>query len=246
MSSVNKLNFNISGFYTYGKRHYLLMLIMICTSVFAYAARPTHKIADEGEQVNLEKLIPAQFNDWQIVNMASQIVNPETAAALDKIYAQTLSRVYENAQGQRIMLSIAYGRDQSDSVGAHAPEGCYSGQGFAVNSILKGQLNTDYGNIPVLRLLAIKSNRIEPITYWLTTGKKVGYPGWETKKIKLQYALSGSIPDGLLMRVSSITSSVTETDIDQAYVLQNRFTNDLLTGVSPTQRLRLTGQIGKS
>lgn len=227
----------------HSKRHYLLMLIMVCTSLFAYAARPTHRIADEGEQVNLEQLIPQQFNDWRILNLSSQIVNPETAAALDKIYAQTLSRVYENGKGQRIMLSIAYGRDQRDSVGAHAPEGCYSGQGFAVNSILKGQLNTAFGDIPVLRLLARKSDRIEPITYWLTTGKKVGYPGWETKKIKLQYALIGSIPDGLLMRVSSITSSIEETDINQAYALQTRFTNDLLTGVSPSQRLRLTGQI---
>ncbi len=223
------------------KRHYLLMLIMICTSVFAYAARPTHKIADEGEQVNLEQLIPAQFNDWRMLNMASQIVNPETAAALDKIYAQTLSRVYENGQGQRIMLSIAYGRDQTDGVGAHMPEGCYSGQGFAVNSIVKDQLDTGAGSIPVVRLLARKSNRIEPITYWLTTGKKVGYPGFETKKIKLQYALSGSIPDGLLMRVSSVTASTDSTDINQAYDLQTRFANDLLAGVSPSQRLRLTG-----
>lgn len=227
------------------KRHYLLMLVMIGTSVFAYAARPTHKIADEGEQVNLEQLIPAQFNDWRTLNMASQIVNPETAAALDKIYAQTLSRVYENGQGQRIMLSIAYGRDQTDGVGAHMPEGCYSGQGFAVNSIVKDQLDTGAGSIPVVRLLARKSNRIEPITYWLTTGKKVGYPGFETKKIKLQYALSGSIPDGLLMRVSSVTASTDSSDVNQAYDLQTRFTNDLLTSVSPSQRMRLTGNINK-
>jgi EpsI family protein len=227
------------------KRHYLLMLIMISASVFAFVARPTHKIADEGEQVNLEQLIPAQFNDWRMLNMASQIVNPETAAALDKIYAQTLSRVYENSQGQRIMVSIAYGRDQTDSVGAHLPEGCYSGQGFAVNSILKDQLATGAGTIPVIRLLAKKSNRIEPITYWLTTGKKVGYPGWETKKIKLQYALSGKIPDGLLMRVSSVTASTDRTDIKQAYDLQNRFSNDMLTSVSPSQRMRLTGNINK-
>ena len=210
------------------KRHFLLMLVMICTSVFAYAARPTHKIADEGEPVNLEQLIPAQFNDWRMVNMASQIVNPETAAALNEI-----------------MLSIAYGRDQTDSVGAHAPEGCYSGQGFAVNSIVKDQLTTGTGQIPVVRLLARKSNRIEPITYWLTTGKKVGYPGWETKKIKLEYALSGSIPDGLLMRVSSVTASTDSSDVNQAYDLQTRFTNDLLTSVSPSQRMRLTGNINK-
>lgn len=227
------------------KRHYLLMLVMVCTSIFAYAARPTHRIADEGEQVNLERLIPVQFNDWQMVNMASQIVNPETAAALDRIYAQTLSRVYENGQGQRIMLSIAYGRDQTDGVGAHMPEGCYSGQGFAVNSIVKDKLDTGTGDIPVVRLLARKSDRIEPITYWLTTGKKVGYPGWETKKIKLQYALSGSIPDGLLMRVSSVISSIDSENISQSYALQTRFANDLLAGVSPSQRLRLTGQADK-
>jgi EpsI family protein len=94
-------------------------------------------------------------------------------------------------------------------------------------------------------LLARKSNRIEPITYWLTTGKKVGYPGWETKKIKLQYALSGSVPDGLLMRVSSVTASTDRTDIKQAYDLQNRFSNDMLTSVSPSQRVRLTGNINK-
>lgn len=216
---------------------------MLCTSVLAYAARPTHKIADESEQVNLEQIIPQQFNEWRIVNMSSQIVNPETAAALNKIYAQTLSRVYENAKGQRVMLSIAYGKDQSDSVSAHMPEGCYSGQGFAVNNVSRHALNTQFGDIPVLRLLATKSNRIEPITYWLTTGKKVGYPGWETKKIKLQYALNGSIPDGFLMRVSSITSSVDSTNIDNAYALQKSFTTDLLAGVLPNQRVRLMGKI---
>ena len=223
-------------------RYVALMLIMICTSVFAYAARPTHRIADEGQKVDLENLIPQQFNDWRIVNMSAQIVNPETTAALSKIYAQTLSRVYENARGQRIMLSIAYGRDQSDSVGAHLPEGCYGGQGFAVNSIEKSQLSTSFGRIPVMRLLASKSNRIEPITYWLTTGKKVGYPGWETKKIKLQYALNGSIPDGLLMRVSSIAPSINALDIDAAFSIQKTFADDLLATVSPQQRLHLIGK----
>ncbi len=223
-------------------RYIILMLIMVCTSAFAYNVRPTHKIADEGEKVDLENLIPQQFNEWRIVNMAAQIVNPETAAAISKIYAQTLSRVYENAKGQRIMLSIAYGRDQSDSVGAHLPEGCYGGQGFAINSIEKTQLSTAFGSIPVIRLLASKSDRIEPITYWLTTGKKVGYPGWETKKIKLNYALKGSIPDGLLMRVSSLAPSTALEDIEATYAIQKIFAQDLLTSVSPLQRMHLIGK----
>ena len=225
----------------HNKRNYILMLIMMSVAILPILVKPTHRIADEGQAVDLEKIIPKQFNDWQQLEMVAQIVNPEMSAALREVYAQTLSRTYANAKGERIMLSIAYGKDQSDSVSAHAPEGCYSGQGFAVQSIVQGRLNTTYGDIPVSRLLASKSDRIEPITYWLTTGNKVAYPGWDTKKLKLQYALERSIPDGLLMRVSNVVASSDTQDVNAAYQLQTRFAADLIAGVSPSQRLRLAG-----
>ena len=174
--------------------------------------------------------------------MATQLVNPEVEAAVNEIYAQTLSRTYVNANGQRIMLSIAYGEDQSDSVGAHLPEGCYGGQGFDVTDIYRGNLKTPYGDIPVSRLLASKSQRIEPITYWLLTGVKVAYSGWETKKAKLHYALRGIIPDGLLVRVSSITDTANSLDVNNAYYLQTRFTQDLLASVSQQARTHLMGK----
>lgn len=228
------------------KIHYILLLLMVFASILGMSLRPTHRIIDDSEKVKLETLIPKQFNDWQLVEMGAQLVNPQTEAAVNAIYAQTLSRTYVNGQGQRIMLSIAYGEDQSDSVGAHLPEGCYGGQGFEVANITRGKLATDFGKIPVSRLLASKNERIEPITYWLTTGEKVAYSGWETKKIKLQYAVQGVIPDGLLMRVSSITDSATALEIKNAYALQARFTQDLLATVSVKQRLRLMGAVEKT
>ena len=215
---------------------------MTLASILGMSLRPTHKIINDSEKVELETLIPKQFNDWRLMEMGVQLVNPQTEAAINKIYAQTLSRTYVNDQGQRVMLSIAYGEDQSDSVGVHLPEGCYGGQGFNVTNITLGNLTTLYGNIPVARLLASKSERIEPITYWLTTGEKVAYSGWETKKVKIQYALQGIIPDGLLMRVSSIVDSPADVELNSAYTLQTRFTQDLLASMPQKNRLRLIGR----
>ena len=224
------------------KIHYILLLLMTLASILGMSLRPTHKIINDSEKVELETLIPKQFNDWRLMEMGVQLVNPQTEAAINKIYAQTLSRTYVNDQGQRVMLSIAYGEDQSDSVGVHLPEGCYGGQGFNVTNITLGNLTTLYGNIPVARLLASKSERIEPITYWLTTGEKVAYSGWETKKVKIQYALQGIIPDGLLMRVSSIVDSPADVELNSAYTLQTRFTQDLLASMPQKNRLRLIGR----
>lgn len=222
---------------------YILLMLMIIASLLGMSLRPTHKLVNDSEKLILDTLIPKQFNDWHLVDMAAQLVNPEVEAAVNKIYAQTLSRTYVNANGQRVMLSIAYGEDQSDSVGAHLPEGCYGGQGFDITNNARGLLKTPYGDIPVSRLLASKNQRIEPITYWLTTGEKVAYSGWQTKKVKLKYALQGIIPDGLLMRVSTITDTADSLDINNAYDLQARFTQDLLAFVPQQQRIHLMGKV---
>jgi len=47
------------------------------------------------------------------------IANPEQEAQINKIYNQTLTRTYVNPTGERIMLSIAYGGDQTDNMAVH-------------------------------------------------------------------------------------------------------------------------------
>ncbi|HYN53797.1 MAG TPA: EpsI family protein [Methylotenera sp.] len=217
-------------------KHLLIGLAMFCSAGLAVAMKPTIIFADKNEKIDLEVIIPKQFNDWRQEDMVSHLVNPEEQAAISKIYAQTLSRSYINAKGERVMLSIAYGKDQSDSVGVHLPEGCYGGQGFAIQGNIQGFLKTTFGEIPAARLIATKGDRIEPITYWITVGEQAVYDGWDMKKVKLKYALKGIVPDGLLMRVSSITP-----DINYGYTLQNRFAEDLLATLSPSQRIRLMG-----
>ena len=59
-------------------------------------------------------------------------MDPGQKALLDRLYEQQLSRTYENAQGYRIMLSIAYGGNQRDELELHKPEVCYVAQGFVL------------------------------------------------------------------------------------------------------------------
>lgn len=215
----------------------LIAVLMVATSGTAMALRPTHRIADEGPAVNLEVMIPKRFGDWQEEPQQSgQIINPQIKAKLESIYTQTLSRSYINTQGERIMLSIAYGADQSDAKQLHYPEVCYPAQGFQVVSTQPGLVKTSFGDIRVKRLQTVLGNRSEPLTYWSTVGNRVVAGGRETKLEQLRYGLRGQIPDGLLFRVSSISA-----DAYQGYELQNIFLNEVIAAMHSDTRLRVAG-----
>ena len=222
---------------------YIVLMFMIAASVMAANLRPQHKISEGRDRLVLEQAIPQQFNDWRVLDLTAQLVNPELRAAVDKVYAQTLSRTYANSKGDIIMLSIAYGEDQSDSVGVHLPEGCYGGQGFNIDKVLRDKIATDSSTIPVTKVMAIKGNRIEPITYWLRTGDQLTYPGLDTKLARLQYGLTGRVPDGMLVRISSLIPSTEHSETEAAYQLQSRFAQDLIQAMPYTKRNTLIGQV---
>lgn len=134
------------------------------------------------------------------------------------------------------MLSVAYGGNQTDNLQVHLPEGCYAGQGFAVSDKIRGILATTLGQLPVARLVATKGPRIEPITYWIVVGDTIARSDWEMKKAKLAYTLKGRVPDGILVRISSI-----DPDSERAYALQTRFAQELLAAVPEESREKIFG-----
>ena len=211
--------------------------LMLFSGAVAKLISPTIKIADTRPAVDLNRVIPLQFGDWEEDKaQVSSVVNPTTEAALKEIYAQTLSRTYVNRSGERIMLSIAYGTDQSDNLSVHFPEGCYVGQGFGVTPTAFEKISTTFGEIPAARLVANMYTRIEPVTYWIVVGDKVVTTSWDMKKVKLAYSLKGLIPDATLMRVSSITP-----DRAAGYRLQQEFVNQMLKALTPAQRSHFAG-----
>lgn len=215
----------------------LMCSIMLVSAAMARVATPTVRTADLRPAITLATAIPEKFGDWQEdKSLIAAVVNPTVQAELDMIYAQTLSRTYVNRHGERIMLSIAYGADQRDNLAVHFPEGCYGGQGFAVTPTVYGQMQTGAGPIPIARLVAMQNSRVEPITYWVIVGDKSVYDAWQVKKLKLQYALKGLIPDATLMRVSSITG-----DTEGGYRLQDDFVNQMLAAMPPAHRQHFAG-----
>lgn len=216
----------------------VLGIFMVVSAVIAKILTPTIYLSKTRPVLMLNTVIPVQFGDWkEEKNMVATVINPETAAVLKKIYSQTLSRTYVNSSGQRIMLSIAYGGDQSDTVQIHYPEICYPAQGFMLVSNRTGVLHTAQGAIPVKRLETNLSNqRFEPITYWTTVGDQVVTGGVNKKLAEMRYALDGQIPDGLLFRVSSI-----DKNSDRAYALHESFVGVLEQTLDIPNRKRLMG-----
>lgn len=211
--------------------------LMAASFAGAAAWRPTAKLADQRPKVNLETLFPKTFAGWRVDDRVPvQLISPDTQAVLDKIYNQTLSRTYVNAQGERIMLSVAYGGDQSDATRAHRPEVCYPAQGFQITGRSENTVALGDRAIRVRQLVSRLGSRHEPITYWITVGEQTALSGAEQKLAQLAYTVRGVVPDGMLVRVSSI-----DPDSARAYRTQDAFIAALSAATAPDSRARVFG-----
>ncbi len=216
-----------------------LAVLVLMTLAFAgaHAWRPTLHLADSKPKVELESMVPKKLEGWTLDNSGPvQLVSPDQQALLNKIYNQTLSRTYVNANGDRVMLSIAYGGDQSDGTRAHRPDVCYPAQGFDVSSREQVQLELNGNILPVLRMVARLGSRIEPVTYWFVVGEKVALSGTQQKLAQLAYSTRGVIPDGMLVRVSTIDPTSA-----RAYAVQGDFIRSFYSAVPAVSRAQVFG-----
>lgn len=220
------------------RRALLAAVLMAGTLGAAEWARPRERLTDSLGLLDLESSFPARFGDWQIdLRAPVQLVSPDLAQFIARIYAATLSRLYVNARGERIMLSVAYGGDQSDATRAHRPEVCYPAQGFEIVADASARVDTAGGALRVRRLVARASGRSEPITYWVVVGTRTALSGTEQKLAQLHYGLRGLVPDGLLVRVSSLS-----LDPSLAWALQAAFITQLSHALAPGLRDRIMGE----
>lgn len=221
-------------------RNFILLALMLAGSGLALALRPSHLTADQASKISYGKMIPKSFGNWVAEEYTNTlVVNPQQEELLNSLYSEIVSRTYVNQlTGRRVMLSIAYGADQTRNNQVHKPEVCYPAQGFQLLGTKKDQTHTDSGDIPVMRVLTRQGQRVEPVTYWIRVGDKVVRGVLEQNIARLQFGLRGSLPDGLLFRVSTI-----EDHPEPAYKLHDAFVGDLLNALSPQERFYLGGQI---
>lgn len=186
----------------------VLGALMLTSGAVTKALTPTAKMADHQAPIKLSQVIPAQFGDWRIDNdaMANVMPDPDVKANLDKIYDQILSRTYVNSQGERMMLTITYGSQQTQDLRAHRQEVCYAAQGFEISALSHETIDVAGHQVPVTRMFAEKDQRKEPVTYWFTMGDKIVLSRTERFIVQLKYSFSGIIPDGMLVRVSNFNA----------------------------------------
>lgn len=212
---------------------------LLAAAVLVPVVEPHRVLARELPPLKLEDDVPRQFGDWrEDDSMAPVLPSPDVQRQLDEVYSQQLSRTYVNSAGTRIMLVMAYGEDQiGKTTVAHLPDACYPAQGFTVSSRPARPLPLS-GRTPlsVSRLVAVRGTRNEPLTYWTVVGNRTFSSDYDRRMARLTSSLEGVIPDGMLVRVSSI-----DRGEDRAFSMQDAFVGELRSALPAQVRSRVFG-----
>ncbi len=222
----------------------LAAVALVGAAILAHVLAPHELMAKTSATLNLEAVIPKQFGRWTLVPDLSPVTpqDPEgyveTDAKASKIYSQEVGRSYTDGRGNVVMLMVAYGPVQNFRLKAHRPEMCYTAAGFRVSPKINAEvpLAGDAKPLKVARLIAERESRYEPISYWMRVGHDITTGVVDRQIIRLKYGLQGKIPDGALMRVSTIG-----LPREASYELQDEFIRDLLGAIAPQNRSFFTG-----
>ena len=213
-------------------------ILILAAAGLAQAMIPRELMARDRDKFDLQEVIPRQFGEWKAVPGVRLVVPTDPNALANLLYSQELGRNYVDREGHVVMLMMAYGPSQSDRLQLHRPEACYVSDGFKVSPTFETKLPIGGGadGLKIKRLTAQRGPRFEPITYWMRVGDEVATGVLDRQLIKLKYGLRGIIPDGTLVRVSTV--GLPEA---QAYAVQERFVQDLLAAVAPENQKILIG-----
>ncbi|MBB2484302.1 EpsI family protein [Mitsuaria sp. WAJ17] len=221
------------------RRALLMAVAMGGTALLAERVRPRRFLADEQARLPLARLVPARFGDWTLdPSVAPLLPDPQQQQVIADTYDEVLAQSFRNGARQLVMLSLAYGRNQHKGMLVHRPEICYPAQGFRLErDVYDATIALDSGPLPLKRLVASQGRRHEPISYWVVVGDTLTAFGYPHRWVALRYGLQGLIPDGVLVRVSSLSA-----DNAEGFALQAAFIRDWARALSPEARLRLLGR----
>ena len=85
-------------------------------------------------------------------------------------------------------------------------------------------------------MVAEREARFEPVSYWMRVGNDIATGVVDRQVIRLKYGLRGIIPDGALIRVSTVGLSE-----KTSFKVQDQFIRDFLGAVASQDRKFFTG-----
>ena len=221
----------------------LVSIALLTSAILAEVLAPRELMARTAA-LDLETAIPRQFGGWTLVPSIQPITPAEPEGVVDpdakngQVYSQEVSRGYADRSGNVVMFLVAYGPVQNYRLKAHRPEICYTANGFRVSGKHGEVLAIGMGEQPLklTRLIAERESRFEPISYWMRVGNDIATGVVDRQIIRLKYGLRGIIPDGALIRISTVGLSR-----EMSFKVQDQFIRDFLDAVAPQDRKFFTG-----
>lgn len=210
-------------------------MLLIIAALFAIKLTPTsHAVST---MPDLDKIIPVAFGEWK------QIADPFTQVSLttggndlaNQLYDRIVMRTYANKKGERVMLAIAYAREQKQDIKIHRPEVCYVAQGFQLVNKTPNTINLGLAKpAKAERLLVSNQTRYETVSYWIRIGDDYPTSGMSARLKILREGLRGKVLDGVLVRVS--TSINDPVAAYEAYERQENFLKSLILSLPNNQK----------
>lgn len=203
----------------------------------AFARMPHDPLMLIGKD-QLDKIVPLKVGNWTF-DTTSGLVLPPPDQLARLLYDQQVARSYTSPDQLSVMLLLAYGSSQSGMLQIHRPEVCYPASGFKLTETEVTSIPLATGKaLPSLSFTANSDTRVEQVLYWTRIGELVPTGWWSQRLAVVRSNLHGKIPDGLLVRLSTVSS-----DADQAQATLKAFARTMLEEMAPATRRMLVGPI---
>lgn len=212
----------------------------LCAATMGVAtAAVPRKVMASYRHVDLEKAIPKRIGPWEQIESVGNILPKDENSLSSQLYSQMVSRVYGATGRETVMMVIAYGNTQSDTLQLHRPEVCYEAAGFKISHSVPAAFDADkHGRVTGRYLMAEAAYRKEAILYWTRIGDSLPTNRFDQQISKLRAGLDGVVPDGSLVRLSVLV------DANQPMPESlPEFANALLSGISEQTRQMLIGSL---
>ena len=201
----------------------------------AFARMPHDALMMIGKD-QLDKIIPLKVGSWAF-DTTSGLVLPPPDQLARLLYDQQVARSYTSPDQLPVMLLLAYGSSQSGMLQIHRPEICYPASGFKLSEteVTMVPLAGDH-MVPARNFTANSDTRVEQVLYWTRIGELVPTGWWSQRLAVVRSNLQGRIPDGLLVRLSTVS-----TDRAQAQATLKQFARMMLGEMSLAHQHMLIG-----
>lgn len=217
------------------RRELLLGGALLCAAAAAGSLRYRSGPPLSSGRPSLKQLMPERIGPWVHQPLADVLI-PQGEAVEDRTYDDLFTAYYTTAAGAGVMLLIAYGSAQVGDTELHRPEVCYPAAGFSLARWPDVTLRFAREPVRAAVMTATAPERIEQMLYWSRIGRDFPTTSLEQRWSVLRQTLRGVVPDGVLVRMSTI-----DGDRESGLAVLERFAADMISVASPTLRGILVG-----